>query len=89
MPSATAPAARRRATAGASASGRYAYEGQPAVVGSPATSMLPLTANTVPASGSRSPAAVRASTAAASASATARGRRSIHTSGRSTRAMRA
>ena len=48
VPSTSAPAARSRATTGASASGLYAYAGQPAVVGSPATSMLPLTATSLP-----------------------------------------
>ena len=89
LPSTTAPAARSRATAVASLAGRYAYEGAPAVVGSPATSMLSLTAATRPASGSISPAAVLASIAAASASASAAGRSVIQISGRPAASMAA
>lgn len=88
-PSTTHPAARSRATAGASAAGVNAKSGQAAVVGMPATSMLFFTARVRPASGRSSPAATRASTAAASASASACGRRLIQTSGRSAAARRA
>ena len=45
MPIGSAPAATRRATTRACASGAYANAGQAAVVGRPATSMLSLTAN--------------------------------------------
>src|SRR6202042_3500115 len=86
LPSTTAPAARSRATAVASCAGRYSYEGAPAVVGSPATSTLSLTAATRPASGSCSPAATAASIAAASARAPAAGRGGVQTSGRGGRA---
>src|SRR3984885_13511260 len=89
LPSTTAPAARSRTTAVASRAGRYSYEGAPAVVGSPATSMLSLTAATSPASGSCSPAATTASIAAASARASAAGRSVIQISGRPAASMAA
>src|ERR1700722_9063572 len=89
MPSTTAPAARSLATDVASAAGRYAYEGAPAVVGSPATSMLSLTAAARPASGSCAPAATAASISAASARASAAGRSVIQTSGRPAASMAA
>ncbi len=89
LPITTAPALRSRATQVASRAGRYSYEGAPAVVGSPATSMLSLTAATRPASGSCSPAATAASIAAASARASAAGRSVIQTSGRPTASMEA
>src|SRR5882724_1525354 len=52
LPATIAPASTSRRTTGALRSGAYAKSGQPAVVGSPATSMLSLTANSIPASGS-------------------------------------
>jgi hypothetical protein len=88
LPTTIAPAPRSRATAVASASGRYPNAGQAAVVGKPATSMLSLTATSTPASGSRSPAATRSSTADASAATSSTSRRAIQISGRSTAAMR-
>ena len=83
----------RRARSTAAGPGRpagsVAYDGHAAVVGSPATSMLSLTATVTPASGSTAPAASRASTARAAASAVGLGSSVIQTSGRSTSAIRA
>ena len=60
LPTTTAPASTRRWHDRARGPvGAYAYAGQPAVVGTPATSMLSLTASVAPASGSVSPAAER------------------------------
>ena len=51
LPTTTAPAARRRATAGASASGCQRHAAVPAVVGIPATSITSLTHTGIPHSG--------------------------------------
>ena len=71
MPSGTAPAAINRATAVADSSGLYAKAGQAAVVGTPARSMLSLTAKGSPhsglASGSKGPRAASARRAASGA----------------------
>ena len=72
LPTTTAPAARRRATASQSRTAGEACSrsSDPNVVGSPATSSLSLTSKGRPASGpGSSPASMRASTAAASAKA--------------------
>ena len=48
LPTTMAPAARKRATTGASHSATYEYAGHAAVVGQPATSMMSLTAKGTP-----------------------------------------
>src|SRR6266566_4391278 len=68
LPIGTAPAAMRRPTATADSAAGVVRIGQPAVVGTPTTSMLSLTANGIPASGPGGAAAVSASTRAGSSS---------------------
>ena len=67
LPTSIAPASMSRCTAGAVAVARYEKAGQAAVVCMPATSMLSLTANGTPASGSDE-STVRARSSARSSS---------------------
>ena len=85
LPTSIAPASRSSRTTVAVSEGVYAKPGQPAVVGTPATSMLSFTANGIPYSGSDGSAS---SSLAALARSSSSQMREIHT-GASTAPARA